>query len=943
MPPPDRPPALVGVVPSPLGDARSHDGVLVVACVLALACILFLVFRPNTPPAPSGSLPPVIGKLTQQVRDVRRRSDGVLVWSNIRPGEEVRDGDGIYVGEGAAATVEMNDGAEITIDDKSLVILHPASQASAHQTALVDLLRGGAAGVARQSSVAFRTAGAAVQVEQGARALVRLRADRSLAVSVPQGSARIRLSDGAEAQVGAHQRRVVDRTSQHIGAAEVLGADLTEPAAAARVFLRPHADPVRFAWKPVPEARSYTLELSRDAEFTRVMSASTREPWMLQKLGAGVYYWRVWVQLAQARRVSEERSVVLVDDAPPVPYWPAAGQALDLSRQHRVALAWVAVPGVHHYKVQLQRDAQAPTEQRVNGASLLLAADDDSDAAAAWREGTYCYRVRADEADRGNSPWSEPSCFRVITKPVLKAPKLFDPSHPEQGALPPAPGACWAWVARLLGGVAQAAEEARPGTIVLRWEEIAGAVKYQVEVAQDAQFTRGTQQTQISSNAWRWQPPAFADYFWRVRAIDAEGRLGEVSDVRAIVLVGGPPEISGAEGTVLYGQSFPEVSLRWQGHGPSADVWVEVARDAGFAPGLRSDRVQDANHWGFRAAAPGAYHWRVVQRLEGGRRGPASPVHKFTLRPGAPEGLEPNAHAKAALQPNDTLLLHWSARAAVEGYEVELSPERGFKKAALLAAKKNSLSVPAPAPGTTYWRVRCRAPASDWSAAATWTVAAPVQLAADKADRADDGDGDEDGEDAEQGGAPAPAVAAAPDPWELPGVAWSNVYAGLGAAFYVNLGGGVAPRVALEGGWRTPWGPGELGAALSAGYYTLGTQALSSDQRVTLQARMHALPLDFTGVFVWPTRWVNITAAAGLRCVVNFNQVVVSTLNAASAAWSSTTMNVGGVVAGGAERPVGPGAAFAELSLAWTSRSVGWVQNDASGLAVALGYRIRVF
>lgn len=940
--PPARPLNSVGVA-SPVPEP-AHDAVLVAVCGLVLAGILFGVFRPSAPSTPGGALPPVIGKLTQQVKDVRRRSDGVLVWSDIHRGDLVRDGDGLYVGEGAAATVEMTDGSLLTLDDKSMVILHPAlALANAAQLPAVDLVRGGAAGVARQSPLAIRASGAAVQLAQGGQASVRLRADRSLAVAVPQGSAQIRLSDGSQAGIGAHQRRVVDGRSKRIGMAEAMGPELLEPVTAARLFVRPHADPVLFAWKPVANARGYTLELSRDAEFGRVLATSTREPAVQQKLAAGLYYWRVWVQLAQGRRVSEERAVMLVDDAPAVPYRPTAGQSLDLSKEHRVALEWVAVPGVRHYVVELGLTDDRPTEHRAEGPSLMLAAE----GGPAWREGTYCYRVRADEAERGSSPWSERSCFRVITKPVLKAPKLFDPSHPQQGALPPqmrnpAWGRAWTWSwAHLLGGVAQAAEVAepaggsKPASIVLRWEAIGGAAKYQVDIAQDLQFAQGNSSMEVATNALRWQPPAFADYFWRVRAVDAEGRLGDVSDTRSIVLVGKPAELSGGEGTVVYGQSLPEVTLRWQGRGPSSEVWVEVARDAAMAQGLRSEPVQDANHWSFRASAPGPYYWRVAQRLEGGRRGPVSPVRKFTVRPAAPEGLEPNASGKNAQNPNDLLTLHWSLRAAVDGYEVELSPDRSFKKPQLIAAKKNAASLPPQAPGTTFWRVRCRAPTSDWSAVASWTVAAlapatPVVSAPPPA-------------------APPPVVVATPvaplplDPWASPGADWARVYAGLAAAFYVNFGGVPAPRVHAEAGWRTPWGPGQIGAALSAGYYTAATQATSADHRVGVRARMNALPIDVVGLFVWPLRWLNVSAAAGLRCVVNFNQVTASTVNGPSTNWSSTAVNVGGLIAGGAERPWGPGAAFGELSLAWTSRTTGLVQNDGSGFAVTLGYRMRVF
>jgi hypothetical protein len=49
-------------------------------------------------------------------------------------------------------------------------------------------------------------------------------------------------------------------------------------------------------------------------------------------------------------------------------------------------------------------------------------------AALQLAEGVYYWRVRASAAERGPAPFSRPSPFRLIHRPLPEAPQLFDSS-----------------------------------------------------------------------------------------------------------------------------------------------------------------------------------------------------------------------------------------------------------------------------------------------------------------------------------------------------------------------------------------------------------------------------------------------------------------------------------------------------------------------------------
>jgi hypothetical protein len=81
------------------------------------------------------------------------------------------------------------------------------------------------------------------------------------------------------------------------------------------------------------------------------------------------------------------------------------------------------VDGASHYRVEISPDAsfaKIDLSADVEGPGLWTALD--------LPEGIYHWRVRAREAERGEAPFSDPSPFRLIRRPLPQAPQLFDPS-----------------------------------------------------------------------------------------------------------------------------------------------------------------------------------------------------------------------------------------------------------------------------------------------------------------------------------------------------------------------------------------------------------------------------------------------------------------------------------------------------------------------------------
>lgn len=913
--------------------ARGVDRTLIEDLTLAglssvgFVIILYFVFRVSSPSPPdSAALPPVIGELSQQTREVRRRFDGMLVWNDIYRGEAVHDGDGIYVPEGGAATVTLKRGGQIVIDDKSLMVLRPVVNPDGGDAALaIDLLRGGAAGTAGEGKVAIHAAGSAVQLENGSHASVRLRADRSLSVTVPMGSAAVTLRDGGSVRISAHERRVVDGAGTRIGPVEGLGTELAAPAAGARLFIKSRRQDVLFSWSPVGGAEAYVLELGRDAGFVSVVASIRTTETHLGRTGlpSGTYYWRVRTATPLAEQVSEERQLVLMDDTPTSLVRPGVGETIDLSQTLGLTLAWVEVPDVTHYLLELERPGMGwKTTRRTRRATETIDAS-----TGMFHEGNYCARVRVDEPDRGESPWSESTCFVVVTRGVLKAPKLYPPTREgnapkgRHGALPATPrGTTLGFLWRLVGGTALAAEPALPvpASMILRWEKIPGAAAYLVEIAAVDAFTTVLVSTRTSDNYLRWTPPARQDFFWRVRAIDAEERQGELSEVRRIALapaaaapvtVSAPPPLEIVEPRhdrlYVWESTLLNVPLRWHASaGQMADV--DVARDRHFHKKVGTFKSSSGSLL-FVPPTAGSFFWRV--RAHDAAEWSAAATFRVGLATPILEAAKVGAEGIALSWHPVPGATRYTARVWPPAADATVSAEAGTHIVELTGNSGHLEPLP---PGTYMWTVRAMdGDGNSSEPARPETLLVPLPP-------------------------PLTATVVAPPPARAP-AAPQTLSLGARAAVYSNFGEVVALRPGAEVGWRAAVLGHAVGLLISGSYYAAGLNVLSTDGTATVHASLYSVPIDMLVVYYVGTDLGPVSASLGVRSALS-----VSTLSVAGQPpWSTSGWSFGAVAAAGAERDMGPGRMFADVSWAFAPRRIdGGVENDVGGLALTLGYRL---
>ncbi len=381
-----------------------RDRPVAFACVFGLLAVGLLLardFRGGGGPTPAE---PPVARLTHAERGVLRRPAGTLAWEPAVSGGGLWANDSLYVPPDAAASVEFGSGSTLDVEERSLVVIEPP-EPQRPGTRLA-LLKGALSGTAGDAPVAIRAGNEVAVLDPGA------------AARLGSGSGGPRL-DVLEGQA---------RLGGEAVAAEP-GVRLEQPARNQRLWASRFPLAVGLRWDGAA-ATGLTVEAGRDPGLSRRLASAPAEPGRLdlEVPAPGPVFWRIVDAAGRPR--SETRRLVVLEDRPPTPFSPMAGEIVLAPPGVQVPFWWTAVDGASRYRVEI---AAEPSFRN-------LAFSDVASGPGLWAtldlpEGVYYWRVRVDQPERGSSPPSTTYAFRLIRHPLPDAPHLFDPTiEVERGA-----------------------------------------------------------------------------------------------------------------------------------------------------------------------------------------------------------------------------------------------------------------------------------------------------------------------------------------------------------------------------------------------------------------------------------------------------------------------------------------------------------------------------
>jgi hypothetical protein len=214
-------------------------------------------------------------------------------------------GDLIQTGGDGAARVTFADGTTYTVQSDTLVTVEENSVGRDNETRVAMHINSGAVDLATgtwespksKAEVSFSNAVASVQ--QNSRAAARSDPKTSEGeITVSAGTAELSTNDGRQhVEIGRWQRVTVPPSGGTVLKSNVLAPpDLMQPLNLQPLIVPdPKHAPLRFEWKPVPEAISYELRVSTTSMFSRIVEDRklTGTSVEITGLDQGDYFWDV--------------------------------------------------------------------------------------------------------------------------------------------------------------------------------------------------------------------------------------------------------------------------------------------------------------------------------------------------------------------------------------------------------------------------------------------------------------------------------------------------------------------------------------------------------------------------------------------------------------------------------------------------------------------------
>lgn len=266
----------------------------------------------------------------------------------------------------------------------------------------------------------------------------------------------------------------------------------------------------------------------------------------------------------------------------------------------------------------------------------------------------------------------------------------------------------------------ETAEEITSRTLVLAVEPVAGAVRYQSQLASDADFQAVVAESTTNAPEVRLEGLADGTYWVRVHAVDARTLAGFDATRRVTVrALPEPPALTLPADRAK--QSGTTADIGWAPSAEANDYRLQIAADEAFAQPLRDLVVTGALSHREEGLPPGVYYWRVAALRGDGLAGIWSATRRFEQKalPVAP---------MIALADRNRANVTWQAQPG-ESHRLQVSSDAGFTAIRVDEVVQAGEFVWANAPTGTY-HVRVQTTDADghagpWSPAAQVTVPVP--------------------------------------------------------------------------------------------------------------------------------------------------------------------------------------------------------------------------
>lgn len=632
----------------------------------------------------------VIGSVVDVDQNVKRKKGDSLLWDPLKPGDAVYNQDSIRTGLNSATELKLNDSSSISLEENSLVVLDSNDQAFN-----IDFKTGEFKTNSVSKNLQIKVKDSVLSAKQ-AQINIKTRSDQDTEIQVTKGTASLQGAGGQQISLDTQKAAKIDK----LGRAEALKVKVILSSPENRTEVLNPLSQMRypFTWAALSsDLKREIFQISTRPDFPE--GPETKQKWAHQAteeiIQRGDNFWRVgWYSLdpktkKQKIEFSPTRKISLLNDERVQLLFPENASTFTQSPGNtEIDFRWRSKNSAKLFVFEISNRAdfrQIIINQRTNQTEYKVK-DLDS--------GIYYWRVSA--YGNANKAIGQSKVNKVIVEKIIpRGPELIYPRNN------------FVW--------------SMPESLRFEWQKYPTANYYQWTISSDRYLKKIVKTMKLKALAYDWRWLTAGEYYWRVKAFNAQGTLVAESETHllnidqkqssaAIALID-PKDQS--EVVVENLDPLPAISFQWQPkEALSPNYEVYVSKTSAFTSAVKFES-KELTRIKAQLKEEGVYFWKVRWvNPENPKDIKESVPFSFRLSKNknlpAPELLEPDYDTELELYRDEEVSFKWQEISSAKSYRFILKRKIGentYKTIVDRNTKEPSTNKANLVPGDYIWFV----------------------------------------------------------------------------------------------------------------------------------------------------------------------------------------------------------------------------------------------
>ncbi len=650
-----------------------NRGAILISCCAAVIIVSSLALYREMTGRIEKNAGDSIGTIVFKKKTAVRKYAEFVIWEDIANNSPVFNYDSIRTYAESAAYIRLNNGAEISLDENTMIVLvidDAGVKINFDQGSV-----SAKSGSDRTGTISLNTRDASISMDEGELAI--RKDDKTTDVNVYSGNAVL--------ESGGDEKKIDNTTGAKIvdGKAEIKKVTiLTEYPSNNMVFITsaPRGK-VQLKWKSDSGDKS-VVEVSASPVFDKtIIKESVKGQSYAAGLAAGDYYWRV----SSGGGISAVRKFSILRDSPVEFFYPSHDEKIIVTGDDPVKFRWSGSEYADNFTFEVATDPGMKNVVTSIMTKISSIAVDKQGAGSFW------WRVKRNypEGFVDLDSMRRPVAFKVERRAVSRAkPKPFNDTGMSASAL--------------------------ASDLSFNWEGCRGVDNYIVEISADSGFNKIVKSERTGATFLRAEMLPEGIYFWRVKAEYGSNDF-EISEKVSLritrpepVVYTSPRRDSGID------SNDPVINFKWKDTSDSGNYLFELAADDGFKKILSSVKVHelkyDVKNPGF-----GKFFWRVSITDGKGRPVVKGDTAVFIIKEGlgSPALRSPENDLTINIESVDVLVFEWEKVNGADSYELEIFHNASGSEKSLIVMNSKTTKIEIRnfaflEPGTITWVVRAQ-------------------------------------------------------------------------------------------------------------------------------------------------------------------------------------------------------------------------------------------